>query len=247
MPPKFKAYHGQQEIKEKYIKRLKAHMEADDLRQGTDSIGGKGSVVGCTIPDAFHFAYEEELGIPFTIAILEDNIFEVLSKEASKTFPLEFLEAVPVGADLSMVYNKMELWQLIDSEYGLINEMKTDEEKKSAIDLAALHQNVIDGIEVTDKQWKAVAYRAIQVCQAVAIVNSKWTPQAQILYLATRSFYAARAAYTDPINRAFLADRLSINTRANIDYIAKSAKAPHSNAMREKFIEHIKASPINKD
>ncbi len=31
MRPKFSAYHGKQEVKDKYIARMKLHMEADEL------------------------------------------------------------------------------------------------------------------------------------------------------------------------------------------------------------------------
>lgn len=88
MRPKFNAFHGSQEIKDKYIVRMKAHMEADELIQGTGFSNGKGCAVGCTLNHYSHFQYEEELSIPFTIAILEDNIFEALNKENSKYFPL---------------------------------------------------------------------------------------------------------------------------------------------------------------
>jgi len=107
MKPVFKAFHGDPEIKAKYIARMKAHMDADELIQGSGFNDGKGCAVGCTLDKYSHIAYEEELGIPFTIAIIEDNIFEALSKKNSQSFPLEFLEAVTVGIDLSLVYNQL--------------------------------------------------------------------------------------------------------------------------------------------
>lgn len=166
MRPKFSAFHGKHEIKDKYIARMKDHMAADQLVQGSgfkpDS--GKGCAVGCTLDNYSHFAYEKELGIPFTIAILEDHIFEDLSKEKAMSFPLEFLEAVPVGADLSNVYNNMEIFDL----HFLKDKLIEQDIKKICNDLISLHEKVIKGIEVTDGDWKNVADRAYRAYRADA-------------------------------------------------------------------------------
>jgi len=58
------AYHGNPKIKEKYLKRVKAHAKADRLIQGIGWENGKGCAVGCTLEAYDHAAYETELGIP---------------------------------------------------------------------------------------------------------------------------------------------------------------------------------------
>ncbi len=92
-----KTFHNSQELKNDILTRLKLHAEADEIIQGTGWENGKGCAVGCTLNDYSHEKYPIELGIPEWVAHLEDKIFEGLSNEEAKTFPIEFIEAVPVG------------------------------------------------------------------------------------------------------------------------------------------------------
>jgi hypothetical protein len=94
------SFHNDQAIKDKYVARVKAHQEADEIIKGTYWGDGKGCGVGCTIHSSNHKAYQTELGIPEWLAYLEDRIFESLDNEDAKLFPLQFLEAIPVGVDL---------------------------------------------------------------------------------------------------------------------------------------------------
>lgn len=104
------AFHGKQEIKDKYLMRVEAHREADELIKGKYWEGGKGCAVGCTIHSDDHSAYERDLGIPSAIAYLEDRIFENLPNGKSKEWPEKFLKAIPVGADLSLVTSHFMIW-----------------------------------------------------------------------------------------------------------------------------------------
>ena len=160
MKKEFKAFNGLQQKKDFYIERMKKHIKADELIQGTGYNGLKGCAVGCTLNNYSHIGYENELGIPFTIAIWEDQIFEALSKEESKLFPLEFLESVPVGADLSKVFNHMEIFLLTNDEISIITTCKEDESKKLYLELIALHQRTIDNKKVDGSEWKDIADRA---------------------------------------------------------------------------------------
>ena len=98
-----KAFHGDEKIKQKYVDRMTAHIDADDLVGGYGWDGGKGCAVGCTLDKYNHKAYEKELGIPEWLAHLEDKLFETMSMEKSKTFPLLFLEAIKPGVDLDQI------------------------------------------------------------------------------------------------------------------------------------------------
>ena len=92
-------FHGNQEVKDTYISRIKDHMKADAIIQGTGYENGKGCAVGCTLENYDHTRYPIELGLPIWLAHLQDEVFEGLSEKESKTFPLEFLEAIPVGIE----------------------------------------------------------------------------------------------------------------------------------------------------
>ena len=122
-----------QKTKDKYIKRVKAHQKADEIIKGIYWQDGKGCAVGCTIEGSDHLKYESELGIPEEIAYLEDTIFENLPNKIAKEFPLKFLQAVPVNADLSHVIAKFVIWQFEDEKVGLknIKEVKDDKETYS--------------------------------------------------------------------------------------------------------------------
>ena len=92
-----KAFHGDPKVKEKYLARVKAHYEADEIIRGSYWDGHKGCAVGCTIHGNRHKAYEDELGIPEWMARLQDTLFERMSFERHKRFPIEFIESIPEG------------------------------------------------------------------------------------------------------------------------------------------------------
>src|SRR5690348_11350270 len=137
-----KAYHGDAAVKEKYLARVRSHQAADELMQGYGYWrDGKGCAVGCTIHSESepHKAYERELGIPERIAWLEDRLFERMPKEPARTWPERFLNAIPVGADLSNVWDQFMQWLLVDAEHGVIKYAKSDRSKKVIQGVADLY------------------------------------------------------------------------------------------------------------
>ena len=112
--PTLLAYHGDPAIKAKYLARVQAHREADELIKGQYWEDGKGCAVGCTIHGSKHARYEIELGIPQMLARLEDCIFEGLPNGNAKKWPERFLSAAQPGQDLSLVGWKFLHWLLTD-------------------------------------------------------------------------------------------------------------------------------------
>jgi hypothetical protein len=100
------SFHNDPKTKEKYVTRLKAHAEADEIIKGRYWEDGKGCAVGCTIHSGEHNAYEKELGIPEWLAKLEDRIFEGLSNGEAKKFAVDFLTSIPIGVNLHPVKYK---------------------------------------------------------------------------------------------------------------------------------------------
>jgi len=147
-----KAFHGKQEIKDEYIKRLQDHYDADEIVKGVYWEDGKGCAVGCTLHSDDHKAYEVELGIPEVLARLEDSIFEGLSPKDAKEFPLNFLNAVNVGSDLSQVGDKFLHWLLVDPKHGVI---KYATNKKVVQDVADLYERKINGETINRDVWEA--------------------------------------------------------------------------------------------
>jgi len=97
------AYHNDAGVKTKYVNRVAAHAAADAIIQGTGWENGKGCAVGCTLENYDHSRYPIELGIPEWLARVEDTIFEGLPSQVAKGWPKQFLEAIPVGANLERV------------------------------------------------------------------------------------------------------------------------------------------------
>jgi hypothetical protein len=96
-------FHGKQEIKDKYVARVQAHYDADEIIHGKYWENGKGCAVGCTIHSRNHSKYEKELGIPKWGAFLEDKIFEGMENKISKEFPLRFIKSIPVGVNFDLI------------------------------------------------------------------------------------------------------------------------------------------------
>lgn len=150
------AYLGDNKIKTKYLKRVRAHQKADEIAKGFYWENGKGCAVGCTIEGSDHERYETELGIPKEIAYLEDTIFENLPNDKAKEFPARFLKAIKVGADLSKVTAHFIVWQFEDAEWGLknIQEVKDDKEVYGFCEeVVGLYKRVIADEVVTEQEF----------------------------------------------------------------------------------------------
>ena len=164
---KLLAFHSDQNIKAKYLERLRAHVKADELIHGVGWYHGKGCAVGCTLENYRHAAYETELGIPELLAHLEDVIFEGLPSDAAQKFPLAFLRAIEPGADLALVIPKF----LLASQKRILKKIKgTSQEVEKVIGqvIAALS----DWIEAGNPDKKAAAAAAHMASAAAAHMAS---------------------------------------------------------------------------
>ena len=182
-----KSFHGDPKIKETYLTRIRAHAAADEIIKGKYWENGKGCAVGCTVHSSDHAAYEEELGIPRILARLEDGIFESLPNDLAMTWPVRFLEAVPVGVDLSLVWPKFAVWMLNDSEYGVIRFANSERTIKAIQTVVDLYQKKIDGISVSDEQWKAAASASAAYAASASAASAAYAA-------ASASAYASAAA-----------------------------------------------------
>jgi len=150
---KLVAYHNNPKIKEKYLARVRAHVKADQLVHGQYWEDGKGCAVGCTIHSGYHQAYEIELGIPRILAHLEDRIFESLPNGQAQQWPEQFLQAIPVGADLSSVWPRFAIWMLTDADFGAIQFANKQEEKVAIQNVADAYRQLLDDPE-TVIDWR---------------------------------------------------------------------------------------------
>lgn len=143
-----KSFHNNIFIKNKYISRVKHHIDADNLVRGLGWKDGKGCAVGCTLENYDHQSYEIELGIPEWLARVEDALFEGMSIEKSKRWPLIFLETINVGIDLEKARTPF-LIVVLERSIESMHLSKFDEHEfsdvRNAIDQSTLAiQNIID-------------------------------------------------------------------------------------------------------
>jgi hypothetical protein len=213
-----KSFHNKPELKEMMLEEVLKHQKADEIIQGSYESRGKYCAVGCSIESlntrlgkhyshGDHSVYETELGIPKIIARLEDRIFEGLERKKAKMFPLRFIQAVPVGVDLSLVWPKFAMWLLGDEKDGVIKYVETDEQKKIIIDIVELYKRVIAGesIESLKKEFAIAADAAADAAAAAATADAAATTAttAAAAYAAAYAITtAANAAYDDAYDAA---------------------------------------------
>ena len=240
-----KAFHGKQSIKDEYINRLKAHYKEDQIVKGQYWQDGKGCAVGCTIHGDDHKAYERELGIPMVLARLEDSIFEGLFNEEAKEFPLDFLSAINVGADLSPVADKFLHWLLIDKIHGVIQYV---EDKKIVQSVADLYKKKIDGEYIQLDEWKTVygdadhaaslGSHASYFSHANRAARAAYRTTRAVATVARAAAAAAVAARAHTARAHTVAAYDAANAAANADADADAYKA--RTAQAAKLIELLK-------
>lgn len=144
----------------------------DNFIRGTysDDENGKfkGCAVGCSLESIArtkklnlhygdHLKYPELLGIPEWLARVEDTIFENISKERSKSWPVEFAEAIPENVDLQPLKSKF-LICVLDKALTAFDHEKFPDVKKSIDDVKLLWVN--GGTEQEFRNAAADAARA---------------------------------------------------------------------------------------
>ena len=112
------------------------------------------------------------MGIPRILARLEDRIFEGLPNDKAKTFPIEFLSAIPVGVDLSNVWRQLMSWILTDEIHGVIKFAKTEKSKKAIQDVSDAFKDSLTKTIERDK-WIELS-RAADAAYAAADAKQKY-------------------------------------------------------------------------
>lgn len=119
-----RAFHGKQETKDFYLRRIRRHRDADRIVQGRgwehNGVRWRGCAIGCSFERYDHWKMVEFWDIPVDLAYIEDSIFEDLDPGDAVEFPLQFCEAIAVGADLSNVGALFRAALLDDHEHGVI-------------------------------------------------------------------------------------------------------------------------------
>ena len=148
---KLLSFHNNPAIKQQTLHRLKIHLSLDEIIKGTGYDNGRGCAVGCTLNEYNHKAYENELGLPEWLARLEDVIFENLPDGLHKTFPLEMIEAIPVGVCTEKVGHIIAIKRLVSLA------QKNLEVTDVIMAVVDLHERTLEGEEIKEGEWERAA------------------------------------------------------------------------------------------
>lgn len=231
-----------QELKNEIVAEIIKHREQDQIIQGTygETVGGewKGCAVGCAIhslnlkkgkdfPVSDHGVYETEFGIPIILARLEDKIFEGLSAEDCKTWPENFMSAIPVNTDLSLVWPRFAIWLLTDKSCGVI---QYSENKDVIQNVSDLYSRIISGVIVNKEDWIS-ARVAADAYAAAAATYAAYAAASAATYAASAAAYAASTA----------ADYAAADAAAAAGgYADAAAERKHFRKMSDKLIDILK-------
>ena len=115
-----------EDLKDKLISEMQQSVDNDGLVQKKyyDSKTGKGCFYGVLLNASSCkdlIEKSREIGIPYEIIALTERIFDFLPVDNFKSFPIEFLEKLPVNKDLNKVVKSIKTEFLKHSFIGTMN------------------------------------------------------------------------------------------------------------------------------
>ena len=110
------SFFGSQCLRDAVVERVREHQRLDQIAQKFYWDGSKGCAIGCVLHSGEYMAFEQQLGLPVFLAYLDEHIFENLPLGEAKAWPLRFIEAVPVGVDLELVFPRFMHWLLSETD-----------------------------------------------------------------------------------------------------------------------------------
>jgi hypothetical protein len=207
------AWHGDPQLKADAVERMREHAAADRLIRGAyvdhdgDATTWRGCLHGCltaeTIaaergisvadliedPDVWWHVESERLwGIPRQLGALLDRLYEALDEPPGEV-AVGMLEAIPVGADLTVAADRLMLDVLVDPEHGVWRHTAEGSRQREAVErVAQLYRRRLAGDEPPEAEWRDAAADADAAAYAYA---------AYAAYAAADAAYAAAADAAD--------------------------------------------------
>ena len=229
MENKMVSFHGDKKLKAKYVSRVRAHQDADNLIRGQGWKNGKGCAIGCTLENYDHSQYPVELGIPEWLARVEDALFEGMSKDKSDTWPEKFLLATPIGVDLEQVRSKFSCAVL---EHSIVSLDSCVYDKKEWPQVAAAVKQSKAAVSQMIKAQKSGKEKDLRSAESAArsaesAANASWSAAESATNAANASWSAAWSAANAARNAARNAAWSAAESAANA---AESAAESAANA-----------------
>ena len=151
------AFHNHPAVKRFYLERVADHRQSDRLIQGLGWKNGKGCAIGCTLGGYDHWRFPGKLGLPVSLAYLEDHIFEALPEKDAMGWPERFLRAIPINADALAAVHRWALW-LVGGADSPLAQWRT---QPSLLQVAQLIERQLDGRPPGKAQWQAAEAAAL--------------------------------------------------------------------------------------
>ena len=128
-PARLAAFVNTPVSKEQLLTSLRTHQRADRFLNDHywDNYRKTGCAVGCSIHDFApgrendHLVYEELFGISLEAAMAQDIVFSHMNTTSKRHWPIDFIEAVPQGADLSDILTPWILKLMTDPRSPVAN------------------------------------------------------------------------------------------------------------------------------
>ena len=190
------------------LTQLAAHAAADEIVKGQYWEKGKGCAVGCCVHGNDHMRFEPEFGIPWRVAWLADDLFECLDNGEAKVFAQDWIAAIPVGADLSRVYDAWCAWMLTDPKFGMV---AIEHVSPCVLVMGSLFVRAAAGDEPSSTEWSEAARDARDAWAAWA-ARDAWAARAA---RDAWDAWAARAA-RDEFSRAAAAKFIELLAAAPV-------------------------------
>ena len=204
--------------KEEFITEIKKHQQLDNFRQKFYFKESKGCAVGCSIESlrmlknlkyldhSNHNLYEEYLGIPRWLAHLEDKIFEMLSIDKSKEWPLEFSEAINTGSNLDQIKIPFLVYLLEQNINNLKQQSKCDD-KYIIEKVIEVNKQVITALKSGDEQLMEEA-RSATFSHPASPAYPAYAAAYEAAYDAVdAATYAATYAATSAVDKAYTIEK----------------------------------------
>ena len=244
--PKLRAYQNCTYTKQQAVALMQEHRRLDHIIQGTYGHAAHDGWVGCLVGCATqgdHFAFEVAFGIPESVAVLADRIFERQADDTAANFAVEFFEVIQAGADLSTVPPTFSATLIRQA----IKDVPETPEREAVAHIASLFEKEAGHQAVTDQEWSEARARAIDLALDPALDLALDLDRALALELALDLDRALACALD--LDRALAVDRdlafaLDLDLKAAFFAALSSASAADTAAEPAALADDHQAVPI---
>ncbi|MCZ6583062.1 MAG: hypothetical protein O6761_07835 [Thaumarchaeota archaeon] len=169
MKTEFVSYQNDQKIKDKYVNRMKLHIQNDELKQRKTGENCTGCLVWCTLDNYSYSQFSKELGVDFWIPTMLDKVFEGMKPTKAQEFSLKILEAIPKG----IIKKDTDLIRLKILHFLLTKILpKKYQTKKETAKIISMFEEAIKGVTITYQHWRVAADAAYAAYAAAAYADA---------------------------------------------------------------------------